>query len=283
MEADIRKDERWTDDKGHTYQRAPNQPLEPLTRSAPPTGKMDGWRVPTSTEGSDGPTTQAPMLKRQEDAVNELAKPSDRSDRNGSRHQGDSTPKLEFGGETIKLEVRRDGKRTDGDGHTCQRVPSHLLDPLTRDILPTGETDDLRAPACRQSGYPRRNDLETCQNGCQRAVKEEKGQLDTKGIESLPWSVETDDDKSCNVACSPKAATESCDPSHMVNADDTSTKGLTALYNAPGCRDLRSTAVSNEINNSPAHPFGESDSPHDHNAIETDDLSTPTIPNARTY
>ena len=283
MEADIRKDERRTDDKGHTYQRAPNRPLEPLTRNAPPTGKMDGWRVPTSTEGSDGSTTQAPELKWQEDAVNKLAKPSDRSDRDGSRHQGDSTPKLEFGGETIKLEVRRDGKWTDGDGHTCQRVPSHPLDLLTRDVLPTGETDDLRVPACRQSGYPRRNDLETRQNGRQRAVKEGKGQPNANGIEGLPWSVETDDDKSCNVARSPKAATESCDLSHMVNTDDTSTKGLTALYNAPGCRDLRSTAVSNEINNSPAHPFGESDSPRDHNAIETDNPSTPTIPNARAY
>ena len=150
-------------------------------------------------------------------------------------------------------------------------------------MLPTGKTDDLRAPACRQSRYPCRNNLETCQNGRQRAVKEEKGQLDTKGIESLPWSVETDDNKSCNVARSPKAATESRDPSHMVNADDTSTKGLTALYNMPGCRDLQSTAVSNEINNSPAHPFGESDSPHNHNAIEMDDPPTPTIPNVHAY
>jgi len=150
-------------------------------------------------------------------------------------------------------------------------------------VLPTGETDDLRAPACRQSGYPCRNDLETCQNGRQRAVKEEKGQLDTKGIESLPWSVETDNDKSCNVACSPKATMESCDPSHMVNADDTSTKGLTVLYNTPGCCDLRSTAVSNEINNSPAHLFGESDSPRYHNAIKTDNPSTPSTTNVHAY
>jgi len=63
MEADIRKDKRQTDDKGHTYQRAPNRPLKPLTRNVPPTGKMDGWRVPTSTEGSDGSTTQAPKVE----------------------------------------------------------------------------------------------------------------------------------------------------------------------------------------------------------------------------
>jgi len=150
-------------------------------------------------------------------------------------------------------------------------------------MLPTGETDDLRVPACRQSRYLHRNDLETCQNGHQRAVKEEKGQLDTKGIKSLPWSVEMDDDKSCNIAHSPKATTESCDLSHMVNTDDTSTKGLTALYNTPGYHDLQSTTVSNEINNSPAHPFGKSNHPCDHNAIEMDNPPTPAIPNTRAY
>jgi len=128
---EVRTDEKWTDGEERTYQRPLNRLLEPLTRNMPGTGEVDDLGVPTSTEGSDGPTTQAPMLKQPEDAVNELAKPSNQSDRDRWCHQGDSTPKLEFGGKTIKLEVRKDGKQTDGDGHTCQRVPSHPLDPLT--------------------------------------------------------------------------------------------------------------------------------------------------------
>jgi len=89
---------------------------------------MEDLRAPTSTvEGSEGSTTQAPGLKQQEDAVNKLEKPSDQSDRSRLRHQGDLTPKLEFGGKAIETDVRSNEEWTDGDGHTCQRVPSHLL------------------------------------------------------------------------------------------------------------------------------------------------------------
>ena len=235
-----------------------------------------GMRAPTSTmESSDGLNTQAPVLKWQGDAVNESAKPSITSNQDRSRHQGNLTPKFEFGGETIRMEVRKDERQTNSDGLTYQRVPSQPLEPLTRNTPPTGKTDNLEGPACRRGRYTHRNDLGTCQNGRQRAVKEEKGQLDTKGIKDLPSPVKTDDDKRCNIARSPKAATESCDPSHMVNAH-----GLSVLYNVPGCGNLRSMAVSNKINDYPAHPFGKSDSPHDYNAIKTDNPPTPSTTNA---
>ena len=88
----------------------------------PTTGKMDGWRAPTSAESSDGSTTQGPGLKRQKDTVNGSANASVPSDRKESRHQGDFTPNFKFGGEIIKMEVRVDEKQTDRDGHTSQRV-----------------------------------------------------------------------------------------------------------------------------------------------------------------
>jgi len=159
-----------------------------------------GLRAPTSAvESSDGLTAQVPGWKRQEDTVNGSVNASDPSDRSRSCRQGDLTPKLEFGGETIKTDVRSDEKRTNGDGHTYERVPSQPLDPLTRNVPSTGETDDLEGPACRRGGDPHGKDLETCKHGRQRTIKEGKGQLNANGIGSLPWSVETDDDKSCNV------------------------------------------------------------------------------------
>ena len=53
---EVRKVKKWIDDEGHTYQRAPNRPLELLARNAPTTGKKADLRVPTSAEGADGPT-----------------------------------------------------------------------------------------------------------------------------------------------------------------------------------------------------------------------------------
>ena len=127
-----------------------------------------GLRAPMSAmESSDGLTAQVPGWKHQEEAVNGSVKPSDPSDRSRLRHQGDLTPKLEFGGETIKTDVRSDKKRTDGDGHTYQRAQSRPLDPPTQNVPPTGETDDLEGPAWRQGGDPHGNDLETCKNGRQ--------------------------------------------------------------------------------------------------------------------
>ena len=79
---------------------------------------MEDLRAPTSAvEGSEGSTTQAPGLKRQEDAVNELEKPSDRSDRSRSCHQGNSTPKLEFGGEVIETDIRSNEECTSVNPH----------------------------------------------------------------------------------------------------------------------------------------------------------------------
>ena len=99
------------------------QLLDAPTQNMPPKGEVDGYKWKLSTESSGGPTTQAPCPKRQEDAKNESVNPSDRSDRDGSRHQGNSKPKLEFGGEETKTEVRKDAKGTNGNGHTSQRVP----------------------------------------------------------------------------------------------------------------------------------------------------------------
>ena len=91
-----------------------------------------------------------------------------------------------------------------------------------------------------------------------------------------------DENKSCSAQHSTKAATESCDSSHMVNACDNSTRGLTALYNAPaGCRDLRSTAARDKINQFLAHPFEEAVNPRDRNANKTDDPPTPPDNNAQ--
>jgi len=77
MEVDVRSNTKWTNGKGLTYQRVPSQLLNALTRNMPTTGKMAGWRGTTSAKGPDGLTTRVPGLKRQEDAVDELAKPSD--------------------------------------------------------------------------------------------------------------------------------------------------------------------------------------------------------------
>ena len=160
---------------------------------------MDDLRAPMGAESSDGVTTQAPGLKRQEDAVNMLVKPSAASDRDGLRHQGDSNLKLEFGGQIIKTGVRVDGNQMDGHGRTSQWALSRPLDPLTRNVPPTGEMDDLRGPTCGQNGYLCNNDLETCKNGDKRTVKEGKGQPSTKGIGDSPHAVETDSNKSCNI------------------------------------------------------------------------------------
>ena len=84
---------------------------------------MDGCKWKPSIESSGGPTIQGTGPKQQEDAENGSVIPSDRSDRDGSRHQGDSKPKFEFGGEETKTEVRKDTKGMNGDRHTSQRVP----------------------------------------------------------------------------------------------------------------------------------------------------------------
>lgn len=60
-----------------------------------------GPRTPTSAlEVSVGPTTRAPGWRRQQEAVNGSVNTSDRSDRGGSRHLGNSTPKLSKGPES---------------------------------------------------------------------------------------------------------------------------------------------------------------------------------------
>ena len=136
---------------------------------------------------------------------------------------------------------------------------------------PTGKTDDLQGPTCGQNGHSCRNDLGICENEHPRAVKERKGQLKAKGIRSSPCPVETDENKSCSAEHSTKAATESCDLSHMVNACDNSTRGLTTLYNVPAsCCDLQSTAAPDKINQFLAHLFKESVDPHDRNANKMD-------------
>ena len=146
----------------------------------PPKGEVDGYKWKPSTESSGGPTTQAPGPKQLEDAVNKSVNPSDQSDRSGSRHQGNSNPKFEFGGEKAKTEVRKDAKGTDGDGHTSQRVPWQPLDLPTRIAPPTGKTDNLQGPTCGQNRHSCRNDLGICENKHPRAVKERKGQLSAK-------------------------------------------------------------------------------------------------------
>ena len=200
IKTDVRSDEKQTDEDGLTYQRVPTQPLDVPTRNAPPKGEVDGCKWKPSIESSGGPTTQAPGPKRLEDAVNVSVNPSDQSDQDGSRHQGDSNPKLEFGGEEIKTEVRKDAKRMNGDGHTSQRVPWQPLEPPTQTTPPTGKMDDLQGPTCGQNRHTRRNDLGTCENRCERAVKERKGQLKAKGIRSSPCPVEMDENKSCSAA-----------------------------------------------------------------------------------
>ena len=152
IKTDVRSDEKQENGEGHTYQRAPNRPLDPLTRNAPPTGKTDGWRATTSAESSDVSTTQGPGSKHQEDTVNGSVNASVPSDRRRSRHQGDFTPKFKFGGEIIKMDVRVDENQTDRDRHTSKRVQNRPLDPLTRNVPPTGETDDLRGQFAAKTG-----------------------------------------------------------------------------------------------------------------------------------
>ena len=122
----------------------------------------------------------------------------------------------------------------------------------------------------------------TCENRHQRAVKKRKGQLNAKGINGSPCPVETDENKSCSAEDSTKATTESCDLSHMVNTRDNSTRGLTALYNAPaGCCNLQSKAAPNKINQFLAHLFEASDNSCNCNANKTDNLPTPSDTNAQ--
>jgi len=97
------------------------------------------------------------------------------------------------------MDVRSDEEWTSGNRCTYKRVPSQPLNLLTQNVPPTAKTDDLEGPACRQSGDPHSNDLETCKKGCQWTIEEEKGQLNANRMESLLWSVKTDDDKGCNM------------------------------------------------------------------------------------
>ena len=237
-----------------------------------------------AVEDADGPTTRGPAWRRQRDTVNGSANASVASDWERSRHQGDFTPKFEFGDEIIKMDVRADRKWTDRDGHTSQGAQNQPLDPLTRNVPPAGETDDLEGPICSQNGYLCRNDLETCKNRCQRTVKEGKGQLNANGTEDLPCPVETDSNKSCNVDYSnAKAAAESCDPALTATVQCSAiTKGLAA--HASDHRDLWSTAISNKICVcSPANVFREINNPWICNANEADDQSTRSISNSTAY
>ena len=91
-----------------------------------------------------------------------------------------------------------------------------------------------------------------------------------------------DENKSCSAEHSTKAATESCDSSHMVNTCDNSTRGLTMLYNVPaGCCNLQSKAAPNKINHFLAHPFEETVDSCDHNANKTDNPPTPSDTNTQ--
>ena len=237
-----------------------------------------------TVEDTDGPTTRGPAWKRQGDTVNGSANASIASDRGRSHHQGNFTPKFKFGGEIVKTDVRADRKWTDRDGHTSQRAQNRPLDPLTRNVPPTGETDDLEGPICSQNRYLCRNDLETCKNGCQRTVKEGKGQLNANGTKDLPCPVETDSNKSCSIDHSnAKAAAESCDPALTATAQcSTITKGLTA--HASDRRDLWSMAISNKICvRPPANVFREINNPCICNANEADDQSTCSISNSTAY
>ena len=149
---------------------------------------------------------------------------------------------------------------------------------------PTGETDDLEGPICSQNGYLCRNDLETCKNGHQRTVKEEKGQLNANRVEDLPCPVETDSNKSCSIDHSnAKAAAESCDPALMATAQCSAImKGLTA--HASDHHDLWSMAISNKICVcSPANVFREINNPCIHNANKADNQSTCSISNSTAY
>ena len=86
IKTDVRSDENRINEEGITYQRALIQPLDTLTQTAPPKGKVDGWRGRPSIKSSGGPTTQGTGLKRQEDTVNKSVNPSDRSDCDRLRH-----------------------------------------------------------------------------------------------------------------------------------------------------------------------------------------------------
>jgi len=148
----------------------------------------------------------------------------------------------------------------------------------------TGKTDDLEGPSYRRGRDLHSSNLETCKDGHQWTIKEEKGQLNANGMEGLPLSVKTDNDKSCIVDHSKiRAPMESGDPSHMSDTGDASTRGLTVPCNMSGRRDFQSTATSNKIYFFPSHSFGETDNPHNHNAVEMDDLPTTSTTNTRAY
>ena len=278
IETEVRKDEKWENGEGRTYQRPPNQLLEPLTRNTPPTGKTDGWRATTSAESSDGSTTQGPGLKRQEDTVNGSASASVPSDRGRSRHQGDFTPNFEFGGEIIKTDVRADENQTDRDGHTSQRVQNQLLDPLTRNVPPTGEMNDLRGQFCGQNGYLRCNDLETCKDSCKRTIKGGKGQPKANGTEDLP----SQSKRTATRATALTAATDKLQRSQVTKIP---------RHNAAR-RDSPHTAMHSTVATSgpwpyliyifarpSAHLLGGTSNPSDHSAIKTDNPPTASTTN----
>ena len=101
--------------------------------------------------------------------------------------------------------------QTDRDGHTSQRLQNRPLDPLTRDVPPTGQTDDLREPTCGQNRYLHCNDLETCKDSCKRTIKGEKGQL--KQTESKTHLVQSK--RTATRAAALTIATQSPQRSHV--------------------------------------------------------------------
>ena len=128
---DVRSNEKRTNDNGLTYKRVPRQLLDMPTQNMPPKGEVDGCKWKLNIKNSGGPTIQGTGPKQLEDTVNESVNPSNQSNRDGSRHQGDPNPKLKFGGEKAKTEVRKDMKGMNRDRHTSQRVPWQLLELLT--------------------------------------------------------------------------------------------------------------------------------------------------------
>ena len=111
----VRSNEKWINKDGITYQRALTQLLDAPTQNIPSKDKVDGWRWKLSIKNSGGPTTQAPGLKWQEDTETKSINPSNWSNWDRSYHQGNSNPKLKFGGEETKTQVRKDMKKMDRD------------------------------------------------------------------------------------------------------------------------------------------------------------------------
>ena len=77
FKADVRSNEKQTNDGGLTYQRVPRQLLDAPTQNMPPKGKVDGWKWKLSIKSSGGPTIQGTGPKWQGDTVNESVNPSD--------------------------------------------------------------------------------------------------------------------------------------------------------------------------------------------------------------